>query len=96
MKYTNIGPHKGATGIFSFRLPKHGQLDPYFGGSRSFWNSLILPSQANGFKPPVKSFVDLKPGASRGVRFILWESALARFRRLASEQNPAPEKGGGQ
>ena len=78
----------GIAAIFSFRLPKSGQTDPFFGGARSYWNSLTLPSAANGFDPPVRSFVDRKPGTRRGVRFILWESALDYFKRLASEQNP--------
>jgi len=91
MKHQNISKQKEATGIFSFRLPKQGQTDPYFGGSRSFWNQKIHPSTTNGFNPPIKSFVDQREGASRGTRFILWGSALDYFTRLASQQNPAPE-----
>lgn len=87
MTHQNIGKNKDTAGIFSFRLPKQGQVDPFFGGARSFWNERVLPTRANGFKPPIKSFVDRKPGASRGIRFILWTSALDYFRRLASEES---------
>lgn len=71
-----------------FRLPKPGSHDPFFGGGRSFWNERILPTQANSFNPPIKSIVDRKKGAVRGVRFIVFESALAFFARLAAQQNP--------
>lgn len=52
------------------RLPKVGQLDPVFGLSRSFMNSLILPTRHNDFTPAVKSYVIKKPGAKTGVRLV--------------------------
>lgn len=82
-----VNPQPSGPPTFSFRLPKAGQIDPYFGGARSYWNARILPSAANNFQPAVQSFVDKKPGTERGVRFILWSSALSYFSRLASEQN---------
>jgi hypothetical protein len=52
------------------RLPRVGQRDPLFGFTRSYLNLLVLPSPANAFKPPVKSYVIRKPGARTGVRLI--------------------------
>ena|SRR5579859_1302357 len=70
----------------AFRLPKIGQQDPYFGGTRTFWNELILASQRNGFNPPVRSFVKRKhPRAKTGIRFIDFQSALAWFETLKQE-----------
>ncbi len=75
--------------LYSFRLPRPGTVDPYFGGARTFWNENCLACEANGFKPPVKSIVVRKRGATRGIRFILFESAKAYFDRLAEEQQAA-------
>ena len=72
---------------YSFRLPKPKTTDPIFGGSRTFWNQLILPTPGNGYRPPVKSVSTKKPGAVRGIRFILTESALAWFKKLEAVQN---------
>ena len=69
---------------FSFRLPRAGLRDPYFGQSRSGWNEIILPSAANGGNPPVQSFVRRKPGKIRGSRFILYQSAREFFEQLAA------------
>lgn len=78
---------------FSFRLPKAGAVDPFFGGARTFWNQNVLPSPTNGFKPPVKSIVRRQPGAKRGIRFILYESARAYFEGLAWEQCAESQSG---
>jgi len=56
------------------RLPPPGRLCAHTGLSRSYLNSLILPSDANGHKPPVKSFVIRRRGAKTGVRLICYES----------------------
>jgi hypothetical protein len=72
---------------FCFRLPKPGTVDPYFGGARTFWNQQVLPSEANGYRPIVKSIVMRQPGAKRGIRFILYDSAREFFLKLAQEQN---------
>jgi len=57
------------------RLPKSG-LCPWTGLSRSKLNELILPSEANGFKPPVASVCLRKRGAMRGTRLIVLDSLL--------------------
>ena len=48
------------------RLPRVGQRCPVTGLSRATLNAWILPSAANGFKPPVKSFVIRQPGSKTG------------------------------
>jgi|SRR6185436_222470 len=70
-----------------FRLPKPGVLDPYFGGTRTFWNERVLPSEANRHKPPVKSIVVKVAGAKRGIRFVLYSSAESYFRSLEKAQS---------
>jgi len=71
----------------TFRLPKVGQLDPYFGGTRTFWNERVLPTERNNFNPPVKSRVIKQPGAKTGIRFIDFASALAWFE---AQENHGP------
>lgn len=77
---------------FQFRLPKaaprggRGEVDPFFGLNRSAWNGLLLPVEANQFRPPVKSVVVKKRGARRGLRLVLFSSAKEFFDRLAAEQ----------
>lgn len=68
------------------RLPKPGSLCPHSGLSRSYINSLILPSRLNDFKPPVRSFVIRRPGAKTGVRLIDYAS-LRRFILLNQATN---------
>jgi hypothetical protein len=58
----------------TYRLPKAGQHDPYFGLGRSAINELILPTERNGHKPPVKSFVLRQKGARTGIRLISFRS----------------------
>ncbi len=56
------------------RLPGPRERDPIFGLSRTFLNSLVLPTPLNDFQPPVRSFVLRRPGARTGVRLILVSS----------------------
>ncbi len=60
------------------QLPRSGQRDKTTGLSRACINSLILPTKANGFKPPVVSR-SLKSHrlASRGIRLVNIASLLA-------------------
>ena len=65
------------------RLPKPGTLCPLTGLGRSYLNSLILPTDANGHRPPVASVCLRQRGAKRGVRLISWDSLSAYlFARL--------------
>lgn len=52
------------------RLPPPGQQCPVTGLTRSFLNSLVLPCEQNGFKPPVRSFTLRRKGCARGVRLV--------------------------
>jgi hypothetical protein len=56
------------------RLPPPGRLCAYTGLSRSYLNSLILPTETNSHKPPVKSFCIRQRGAKTGVRLVSYES----------------------
>jgi hypothetical protein len=56
------------------RLPPVGQRCPVTGMSRSALNNLILPTPANGNKPPVKSFCLRQRGARTGIRLIDYQS----------------------
>jgi hypothetical protein len=58
------------------RLPKTGEREPLTGLSRSYLNALILPTRANNFSPPVRSYVLKKPGARTGVRLIDRQSLI--------------------
>ena len=61
-----------------FRLPKDGQRDLYFGGSRTFWKERVLPRPSNQFNPPIKSrVVKRHPQAKTGIRFIDFQSGAA-------------------
>jgi hypothetical protein len=62
------------------RIPPSGAHCPRTGFKRSALYSLILPSAANDFKPPVKSFVLRKKGARTGIRLIDYAS-LVQFIR---------------
>jgi hypothetical protein len=52
------------------RLPRAGTRCPLTGLSRTALNELILPSAANGYRPPVRSYSLKRPGQIRGVRLI--------------------------
>jgi hypothetical protein len=56
------------------RLPPPGHLCAHTGLSRSYINTLVLPTEANGRKPPVKSFCLRQPGARTGVRLVSYQS----------------------
>jgi len=66
------------------RLPKSPDHCPLTGLSRSALNELILPTQSNGGRPPVKSVVHKKRHAQRGVRLIEVDSLLAYLANLPS------------
>jgi|ERR1051325_6648567 hypothetical protein len=78
---------------FTFRLPKDKERDPFFSGSRTFWNGCVLPSRNKG-QPRVQSVVIADPHNKRGVRFIFFASARAYFERLAREQLGHSSEGG--
>jgi len=76
--YTQNTPTVGASNVPAFpeftRLPRNGTKCFYSGLGRSSLNQLILPSEENGFTPPVKSIVLRKRGNSRGARLIVYAS----------------------
>jgi hypothetical protein len=59
------------------RLPPPGVRCPFTGLSRSALNELILPTELNGFKPPVRSFCIRRRGARTGIRLIDYASLKA-------------------
>jgi hypothetical protein len=80
--------HQAGPVPVTFRLPKAGTVDPYFGASRTFWNERILRTDENGLKPPVKSIVVKQRGAAkRGIRFIVFASAKNYFDALVQSQD---------
>jgi hypothetical protein len=56
------------------RLPKPRERCPFSGLSRTTLTELVIPCQANHYRPQVKSVVLKKPGAIRGIRLIHRES----------------------
>jgi hypothetical protein len=64
------------------RLPAPGTKCRHSGLSRSTLNELVLPSDANGFAPPVRSVVVRKRGAVRGIRLISFDSLMAYLNQL--------------
>ena len=58
------------------RLPKSGHQCQLTGLSRSKLNQLILPTEANQFKPPVRSISIRQVGQQKGVRLIVVSSLL--------------------
>ena len=69
---------------WSFRLPKTGTVDVWFGLSRSAWNLLVLPNQSNHYRPQVESRVHKQAGARHGVRLISFQSAKKFFEGLGN------------
>ena len=59
------------------RLPPPGVRCPFTGLSRSALNELILPTELNDFKPPVRSFCIRRRGARTGIRLIDYASLKA-------------------
>lgn len=52
------------------RLPRAGTRCPVTGLTRTALNELILPTTANGYRPPVRSYSLRRPGQIRGIRLI--------------------------
>jgi len=52
------------------RLPRAGTRCPVTGLTRTALNELILPTAANGYRPPVRSYSLKRPGQIRGIRLI--------------------------
>jgi hypothetical protein len=69
------------------RLPKPGELCPYTGMARSALNELILPTERNQFKPPVRSFCIRQRGARTGIRLVDYKSLRGFI--LQNEDLPA-------
>jgi hypothetical protein len=65
------------------RLPPPGVRCPFTGLSRSALNELILPTEQNGFTPPVRSFCLRKRGAKTGIRLVDYASLKAHIRSNA-------------
>lgn len=66
---------------YTIRLPKTGEYCRYSGLSRSGVNQIILPCEANDFKPPVKSFRLAREGNIKGIRLIVWASLKAYLKQ---------------
>jgi hypothetical protein len=62
------------------RLPAPGLKCGFTGMSRSALNELILASEKNGFKPPVRSFCLRQKGAAKGIRLVDYQSLAAHIR----------------
>ena len=85
-KTTNRTSPATLTPPITFRLPRVGTTDPFFGCARTFWNARVLPNAGNNFKPPIRSVVVAQPGAKRGVRLIVFASARSYVEELAASQ----------
>ena len=64
------------------RLPRPGDRCALTGLSRSTLCELAVPCPANNHKPPVKSLVIKKRGATRGIRLISYLSLLDHLHEL--------------
>ena len=72
------------------RLPRSGSKDPLFNLGRSALNNLVLPTAANGYRPPVKSLVmKSQKHATRGIRMIVVESLAAYLQSLLPAEEVA-------
>jgi hypothetical protein len=67
------------------RLPKPYERCRLTGLSRATLAELSVPSEVNDFKPPVKSLLVRKRGATRGIRLINLDSLLDHLRKLETE-----------
>ena len=76
------------------RLPRGGTLCPVTGLSRSYINSLILPTEANGHRPPVASACLRHRGAKRGVRLVVADSLISYLRAHLEGPNAGEAEGG--
>jgi hypothetical protein len=67
------------------RMPKAGERDPLFGLSRTHLYSLVLPTLANDWSPPVRSIVLRRtPRCRSGVRLIHVASLRAYLEQQAT------------
>jgi hypothetical protein len=64
------------------RYPKPGTRCALTGLTRSTLAEFVVPSEHNDFKPPVKSLVVKKRGATRGIRLINYDSLLDHLKTL--------------
>lgn len=76
---------RGSTAPEYVRLPHPGSKCQHTGLSRSTLNELILPCEANSFKPQVKSVVQKKKYAVRGIRLIHYRSLIDYLNSLADD-----------
>lgn len=75
------------------RLPQEGEKDPIFGLTRSYLNTLILPSRRNAGRTLVRSFRLLRPGNKKGVRLIDLQSLrdyVHKHVEASEVQEPVP------
>lgn len=64
------------------RLPRPGSRCALTGLTRSTLAELTVPCDANGHKPPVKSILIKKRGATRGIRLINYNGLIDYLREL--------------
>lgn len=64
------------------RLPAPGARCRFTGLARSTLNELTIPGAANDHRPPVKSVVIRKRGATRGIRLISYDSLMSHLNSL--------------
>jgi hypothetical protein len=74
------------------RLPRSGERNPICALSRSTMNELVLPCAANNFRPPVRSIVIKKRGATRGIRLIHVPALIDFLNALADEAKAADDE----
>lgn len=79
---TNIVEQREIARPEYLRLPSPGKKCRLTGLSRSTMAELAVPGPANGHKPPVKSLVIKKRGATRGIRLINYDSLIDHLRGL--------------
>ena len=68
------------------RLPKVGSLCLYTGLTRSKLNELVLPSEKNDFRPPVKSVSLRQRGMKKACRLIVFDSLIGYLRSFISPE----------
>ena len=71
------------------RLPHPGLPCPYTGLKRSKLNELILPSELNGYRPPVRSVCLRNKGGTKGVRLVVYASLIEYLR---AQERPTTEQ----
>jgi len=87
---TTLGSGLGFPAIL--RLPPTGEHCKYSALTRSALNYLILPSSANQFHPPVRSYCLRRPGAKKGLRLIDGESLKSFILSCADGVTNASDK----